>query len=1254
MLLAGTIAASALPLTASALISGDMEWYTADSNGAVHRQSGELSKFISELTDKQKSDSSVWLANVEQVGGSAKLYGYKGSELENGLNGFNNAAEEYKIVYASDCFQSVYALTDSSADKDTIVSAFRTAKSSNSQTVLINEFPFDVKKYVDDHDIIDPLHEYGGWQLWAGADSGFSSNDSATGLVTDSDEITADTVKDAINNNNNADHIYMGLQIISKEKQFTIPYYSVFDNPDGDYITLSESDHGTLKTTRDYYLAYVGDDGRLESYDSFKEVSSADDIWDFISDRLNNNKEFDPGKARLLDNTTFYVYDPYGNRNGSEYCSEYRYNISNHSTTMYLDSNMGSDDLWIVSDTADRRDAVWATGDKLEGIVTKFLDDHPGVSEFDLRLAPDVRVTSEPQTAGAIDYPPDGEDFTYTSLPVTVEELSKVLTLEKGKMFDYDNWKLFTAPYDNGYTLNDITPTTKEISLDTITGFEKGSLVAVIPQVDIPDELVPEVSFDVDKPEFGKTPDTTAEIPADAGYEVSDVSWFTGDDTSNTVTTFGLGEEYSVTAKITARDGYVFDADTDVVVNREGAATVTSFDPKELVVTYNFGEIEPGKLPQNLGFTIQHPRGGEEPNYNVTKDSEDCDVAVTWSKSESALNAAQDSIGKYVEGEKYTARFTVTPRPGYVFDPNTVITLNGETVQHTSDNGALVFSYEFTALSGQAKEITSATVTATAPASGAMPDNTASVAEEGCEVTEVTWNTAEAFKAGEKYAVTVKLTAKDGYAFASGVTAAVNGKTAQAQLENGVLTVTYEFTALSGQAKEITSASVTVTAPASGAMPANTASVAEEGCEVTEVTWNTAEAFKAGEKYAVTVKLTAKDGYAFASGVTAAVNGKTAQAQLENGVLTVTYEFPALSSDEKQEIAHADIKVTAPAKGEKPVKKATVSADGCKVVSVSWSPNEEFKENGRYTVTVELTALDGYKFANGATASINGREAASSNTDDTLIAVYRFPQIYTGDSGSSSTGSSIKEYPIKLAKTAKSEGWSKITEEIKNTADGSTINVILNDETTMPADALQAAIDKKIRLIMDAGFGRVWDINGADAVPGTYIDLSISGVNVDIPEEAYKDISCAEFRKLQINARLLDFTAHLSVYTDEKLAGQNAAVYCYNEETGMMVFQSITMVDGSGNVTFGLRHGGKYFIALGKDVKAPTFLCGDVDGNGVVNALDASAILKYAVYGYPLDTRCGDTNSDGSVNAYDALPILRYVVGEVSTLPVNG
>ena len=68
----------------------------------------------------------------------------------------------------------------------------------------------------------------------------------------------------------------------------------------------------------------------------------------------------------------------------------------------------------------------------------------------------------------------------------------------------------------------------------------------------------------------------------------------------------------------------------------------------------------------------------------------------------------------------------------------------------------------------------------------------------------------------------------------------------------------------------------------------------------------------------------------------------------------------------------------------------------------------------------------------------------------------------------------------------------------------------------------------------------------------------------------------------------------------------------------------------------------------------PSYLCGDVNGDGVVNAHVAAAILKYATYGYPLDKRCGDTNADGAVDAHDALPILNYVVGNVKLLPAVG
>lgn len=284
----------------------------------------------------------------------------------------------------------------------------------------------------------------------------------------------------------------------------------------------------------------------------------------------------------------------------------------------------------------------------------------------------------------------------------------------------------------------------------------------------------------------------------------------------------------------------------------------------------------------------------------------------------------------------------------------------------------------------------------------------------------------------------------------------------------------------------------------------------------------------------------------------------------------------------------------------------------------------------------------------------NGKRTAKfsfTHASDWLITIDE--KIDPGKGGSSGgSGSSGRYRGIKKARTLNSEGWTNIVKEIVASESGEVINIELNDETTMPEDALQAAIDNNTKLILDAGFGRVWTINGADAVPGKYIDLSVSGVNVDIPEEAYAGISCADSRQLKLNARLLDFTAQLTAFVGADNIGQNAALYCYNEETGKLVFEGISVVDGEGNVIFDINYGGRFFIAIGSEVAAPRFICGDVNGDGTVNAIDASDILKYAAYGYPLDKRCGDTNADGRVNAHDALPILHYSVGNVMSLPV--
>lgn len=54
---------------------------------------------------------------------------------------------------------------------------------------------------------------------------------------------------------------------------------------------------------------------------------------------------------------------------------------------------------------------------------------------------------------------------------------------------------------------------------------------------------------------------------------------------------------------------------------------------------------------------------------------------------------------------------------------------------------------------------------------------------------------------------------------------------------------------------------------------------------------------------------------------------------------------------------------------------------------------------------------------------------------------------------------------------------------------------------------------------------------------------------------------------------------------------------------------------------------------------------GDVNGDGAVNALDASRILRAAINGEKLDPKTADVNGDGMVNALDASAILKAMVG---------
>ncbi|MGN1341153.1 MAG: dockerin type I repeat-containing protein, partial [Oscillospiraceae bacterium] len=76
-----------------------------------------------------------------------------------------------------------------------------------------------------------------------------------------------------------------------------------------------------------------------------------------------------------------------------------------------------------------------------------------------------------------------------------------------------------------------------------------------------------------------------------------------------------------------------------------------------------------------------------------------------------------------------------------------------------------------------------------------------------------------------------------------------------------------------------------------------------------------------------------------------------------------------------------------------------------------------------------------------------------------------------------------------------------------------------------------------------------------------------------------------------------------------------------------------------------LKNAYEALLAEVKKQQEVTTLLGDVNGDGVVNALDAAEILKAAVNNTVIDVAVGDFNADGTVNALDASAILKYVVG---------
>lgn len=401
---------------------------------------------------------------------------------------------------------------------------------------------------------------------------------------------------------------------------------------------------------------------------------------------------------------------------------------------------------------------------------------------------------------------------------------------------------------------------------------------------------------------------------------------------------------------------------------------------------------------------------------------------------------------------------------------------------------------------------------------------------------------------------------------------------------------------------------------------------------------------------------------------------------LDGGELTITY-----NSNDKETVPMTDARVSVSGfygeNGELPAKNSKV------VVTVTYTADDGVYDPARpdgakfsdtFTVTVrDLPKLDapvitpnGGKFSKSVKVSITAQDGAkiyytTDGSDPTANSTeYSAPFTVTGDTtvkaiavrencydsqtataeftrnpGNSSGGSRPSSSSDKKTDSApmmdgKAMSWDDIYNYLNALPDNSSVKISLNGNTTVPAKIAGVIRDKKhtVEFVYDSV--KSWVVRGANVGTASVAEFAILPGNAD--SSVLRGVFGADLRIGGTNV-----PAELKLYFRDVFAGQFANIYKTNG--GVLEFQRCVNVgkDGSAIIPGADAAGGYVVMVYGF-----SDLPGDMSNDGVLNAMDASAVLKDIVgLESGVNPLVADFNGDGNVNAMDASAILKRIVG---------
>ena len=297
------------------------------------------------------------------------------------------------------------------------------------------------------------------------------------------------------------------------------------------------------------------------------------------------------------------------------------------------------------------------------------------------------------------------------------------------------------------------------------------------------------------------------------------------------------------------------------------------------------------------------------------------------------------------------------------------------------------------------------------------------------------------------------------------------------------------------------------------------------------------------------------------------------------------------------------------------------------------------------TVTLKFVPDDGYKFVSAAQDSSELKVGSDGTcvitmkqlADWTITA--KFEKKSGGSTGGSSGGS--HRYPTDSDKTAESTptmdgkpmSWNDIGNYLSKLPENSSAKISLNGRTTLPAAVISAIKDGKLTVEFVIDSAKSWVVCG-DKI-GTVSAAELSAFQGNADSSALRGVFGVDLRVGGTKV-----PAELKLYFREVFAGQFANVYKLNG--GVLEFQRCVKVGADGTAVIpGADAAGEYVVMVCEFSDLP----GDADNDGVLSALDVSAILKEIVgKAKSANAAVCDFNGDGEVNALDAAAALKAVV----------